>query len=149
MRPGVHGTHDLPPSIGVGAGVLARAAVADVRLGAVANQPPLVVELVRPQVLTLRALPVVVLVVVGEARGPIAQRAAVRVGRQPLDHRRGEQEEAGVASDEDDLRAHGVFAAAASSPPVAATPSGSTISVKRMSSGSSRVTRLTVCRMPT
>ena len=61
VRPGVERPDDLAAAVGVGAGVLARTGVADVRLGAVAHQAPLVVELVRPEVLALRALPVVVL----------------------------------------------------------------------------------------
>ena len=88
---GSSGTDDLAPAVGVGAGALARAGVAQVRLGAVAHEAPLVVELVRPQVLALGALPVVVLLVVGEARGPVAQRAPVRVRRQPLEHDRRER----------------------------------------------------------
>ena len=47
------------PAVGVGARVLERADVADVRLGAVAHQAALVVVLVRPEALALRALPVV------------------------------------------------------------------------------------------
>ena len=63
VRPRVERSDDLAAAIGVGAGVFAGAAVADVGLGAVAHQTPLMVELVRPQVLALRALPVVVLLV--------------------------------------------------------------------------------------
>ena len=47
-----------------------------------------------------------------------------------------------------DLRAHLNLAAVASSAAIGAAPSGWAISVKRMSSGSSSVTRLTVWRMP-
>jgi hypothetical protein len=48
VRPRVEGAHDLPSVVGVGAGVLARAGVADVRLRAVAHDAALVVELVGP-----------------------------------------------------------------------------------------------------
>ena len=106
VRPGIQRPDDLAAAVGVGAGLLARAAVADVRLGAVAHQPALVVELVRPEVLALRALPVVVRLVVGEAGGPVAQRAAVRMRRQPLQHERAGHEQAGVAGGQQDLRAH-------------------------------------------
>ena len=47
-----------------------------------------------------RADPVVVLVVVGEAGGAVAQRAAVRVRRQPLEHERAERAARGVAGGE-------------------------------------------------
>ena len=47
VRPRVQRPDDLAALVGVRAGLLARAAVADVRLGAVAHEPPLVVELVR------------------------------------------------------------------------------------------------------
>ena len=67
VRPRIERAHDLAAAVGVRAGLLARAAVADVRLGPVADEAPLVVELVRPQVLALGALPVVVLRVVVEA----------------------------------------------------------------------------------
>ena len=112
---GSSGPDDLAAAVGVGAGVLARAAVADVRLGAVAHQPALVVELVRPQVLAFRALPVVVVVVVGEAGGAVAQRAAVRVRRQPLQHERAGDEQPGVAGGEEHLGRHVSLAAVASS----------------------------------
>ena len=102
------------------------------------------VELVRPEMLPLGALPVVVLLVVGEARRPVPQRAPVGVRGEPLEHDRSDEQEARVTGDEHHLRAHVSFAAVASSPAIPATPSGSEISVKRMSSGSSSVTRLTV-----
>ena len=88
VRPRVERPHDLPAAVGVGAARLARAGVADVGAGAVADEPPLAVELVRPQVLALRAQPVVVRRVVGEAGRAEAQRAAVRVRRQPLERER-------------------------------------------------------------
>ena len=113
-------------------------------LRAVAQQPPLVVDLVRPQVLALRAAPVVVLGVVLEAGGAVAQRAAVRVHRQPLEHAGGDEQEDRVPRGEDRFGRHGVVFAAAASSPIVATPAGSWISVNRMSSGSSSVVRLTV-----
>ena len=97
MRPGIQGPDDLAAAVRVGAGRLARAPVADVRLGAVAHQPALVVELVRPEVLAFRALPVVLRLVVGEAGGPVAERAAVRMRRQPFQHERAGHEQGGVA----------------------------------------------------
>ena len=149
VRPRVERADDLAALVGVRARVLERAAVADVRLGAVAQQPPLVVDLVRPQVLALRAAPVIVLGVVLEAGGAVAQRAAVGVHRQPLEHAGGDQQEDRVARGEDRFGRHDVVFAAAASSPIVATPAGSWISVNRMSSGSSSVVRLTVWRIPT
>ena len=148
VRPGIERADDLAAAVGVGARRLDGAAVADVSLGAVAHQAPLVVELVRPQLLALGALPVIVLLVVGEARGPVAQRAPVRVRREPLDRGRRREQEDGVAAREDRLRAHVSLAAVASSALSASTPAGAATSVKRMSSGSSSVTRVTVWRIP-
>ena len=62
--PRVERAHDLAAVVGVRARALERAAVADVRLRPVAHQPPLVVELVRPQVLALAGIPVIVLRVI-------------------------------------------------------------------------------------
>ena len=93
----------------------------------------------------LGAVPVVVRLVVGEARGAVAQRAAVRVRGEPLEHERGEHEQRCVAGGEDDLGRHVNRAAVASSSPGSVTPDSS---VKRMSSGSSSVTRFTVWRTP-
>ena len=97
--------------------VLERAAVADVRLGAVAHEPELVVDLVRPEVLTLGAAPVVVVLVVGEAGGPVAQRAPVRVGGQPLEDERPEDQRRRVDRGQDDFGPHAMRAAVASSAP--------------------------------
>ena len=106
------------PAVGVGAGVLARAAVADVGLGAVAHQPPLVVELVRPEVLALRARQSSCCCVVARSRpcgsaasagacGPTATRARRRrAAATPRSRRR-----AATSG------AHVTFAAAASSAP--------------------------------
>jgi hypothetical protein len=107
-----------------------------------------VVELVRPELLTLRALPEIVRGVVGEPGIAEAQRPAMGVGRQPLERERAGDEEHRVAGGEDRLAAHVSFAALASAGPALGTPSGWSSSVKRMSSGSSSVTRLTVWRMP-
>ena len=74
--------------------------------------------------------------------------AAVGVRREPLEHEGAGDEQAGVARRQEDLGAHVSLAADASSPAIAATPSGWSSSVKRMSSGSSSVTRLTVWRIP-
>jgi hypothetical protein len=51
MRPRVDGTNDLAPAIRIGAPVLRGTGVAHVRAGTVANEAPLPVELVRPEVL--------------------------------------------------------------------------------------------------
>ena len=64
------------------------------RAGAVAHEAQLAVELVRPQLLALRAEPVVVRLVVVEAGGSEAQRAPVRVRRQPLEREGAAGEEA-------------------------------------------------------
>ena len=118
------------------------------RAGAVAGEPALVVELVRPQVLALGAAPVVQLLVVGEAGGAEAQRAPVGVRRQPVERHRHQEQEHGVAAAQKRLGAPVSLAAVASCSPIDGTPSGSDTSVKRMSSGSSSVTRDTVWRIP-
>ena len=56
-RPVVEEPDDLAPVVGVGATRLARAGVADLRLAAVADETPLAVVLVQPEVLSLGALP--------------------------------------------------------------------------------------------
>ena len=117
-------------------------------LGPVADQPALVVELVGPEVLALGADPHVVIVVVLEAGGPVAQRAPVGMCRQPFEQAGAHQKRERVGGREQCLGAHVTLAAAASSELTSAPPSAASTSVKRMSSGSSRVTRLTVCRTP-
>ena len=74
----------------------------------------------------------------------VDERAPVRVGGQPLEREGAAGQERRIARGEDDLRVHTSLAAAASSSPIAATPAGSSTSVKSMSSGSSSVTRFTV-----
>ena len=148
VGPRVERPNDLAAAVGVRARLLARAAVADMGLRAVANEPALVVELVRPQVLALGALPVIERLVIGEARRAVAQRAPMRVGREPLENERPEREQGRVSRRQQDLGVHVTFAAAASASPSASTPAGCSITVNRMSSGSSRVTRLTVWRIP-
>ena len=86
VRPRVERPDDLAAAVGVGAAMLDRAGVADVRARAVADEPPLAVELVRPELLALGAEPVVVRLVVGEAGRAEAQRTAVGVRREPLEH---------------------------------------------------------------
>src|SRR4029450_8348348 len=125
-----------------------RAAVAHVRPGAIADQTTLVIVFVEPQVLTLRTDPCILLLAVLEPRRAIAERAPVRVCGEPLEDERAPDESPRVASGDDRLGAHVTFAAAASSPLTAASPLGWVTSVKRMSSGSSSVTRLTVWRIP-
>ena len=134
VRPGVQRTDDLAAAFGVGARALARAAVADVGPGPVAHEPALVVGLVGPQVLALGAVPGVGVLVVGEACGPVAQRAAVGVGGQPLeDERDGDQETRHSRRRGAPRRSRQPFAAVASSPSCAARPLAAASSVKRMS----------------
>ena len=73
VRPRIERPDDLPPVVGVGAAFLARACVADVGSRAVADEAPLAVELVWPQLLALGADPVVVCRVVREPGGAVAQ----------------------------------------------------------------------------
>ncbi len=148
VRPGVEWPNDLPPVVRVGAALLDGAGVADVCARPITHEPTLVVEVMWPQVLALGAAPVVAVGVVDEAGGAEAERASVRVRRKPFEEECGEQQEARIAGRENGFRAHVILAAAASSARIPAVPSGSWISVKRMSSGSSSATRLTVWRMP-
>ena len=92
VRPGVQRPDHFAPAVRVGARVLARAAVADVRLGPVAHEPALGVELMGPEVLALGALPGVLVRVVGEARRAVTQRAPVGVRRQPFERAGAEQQ---------------------------------------------------------
>ena len=148
VRPGVEGPNDLAAAVGVGAAVLDAAGVADVGTCAIADEAALVVELVRPEVLPLGAEPVVERRVIAEARRSEAERPPVCVRREPLERERTRDEEGGVAGGDDDFGAQVSLAAAASASLIAASPPGSRTSVNRMSSGSSSVTCLTVCRMP-
>ena len=77
VRPGVQGPDHLAARLGVGAIGLRGAGVADLPLTPVANEPSMGVELGAMQMLALRALPGVELVVIGEARSPVALGAAV------------------------------------------------------------------------
>src|SRR5262249_47406638 len=145
VRPGVERAHDLAAVVGVGAALLARAGVADVRAGAVAHETALAVELVRPEVLALRAEPVIVRLVVGEAGGAEAEGAPMCMRREPLERKGGNDQSAGVGRCEHDLAVHTSLADAASSSAAASIPAGWTISVKRMPPSSSpSVTFLTV-----
>jgi hypothetical protein len=56
-RPSVERAHQLAAIVGIGAGWLGRAGVADVGARPVARDPAFVVELTQVQVLSLRALP--------------------------------------------------------------------------------------------
>ncbi len=96
-----------------------------------------------PEMLALRALPGVQVRVVVEAGHAQAQRAAVRMAGKRVDCHGGAEEEASVGRGEQSFRAD-----AAHDPGAGWAPAGSVISVKRMSSGSSSVTRGTVWRMP-
>ena len=100
VRPGVEGADDLPSKIGVGAFGLTRAGIADLRLGAVADQSPLAVELLRPQRLALRTDPQVVLGSVLEAGRAVSQRTSVGECRQPLEREGRKDEGPSVAAGE-------------------------------------------------
>jgi hypothetical protein len=141
-RPLVEEADDLASVVGVGAGVLARAGVADLRFAAVAEQPALVVVLVQPQVLALGAFPRVEVLVVAEARGAVALAAAVRVAREQVEAGGKPEQEERVARREYDFGVERAQAWASGA------STGSVISVKRISSGSSSVTCLTVWRTP-
>src|SRR5262245_34883755 len=143
VRPGIERPHDLAAAVGVRATPLAWAGVTDVCARAVADEPTLAVELVRPELLAFRADPVIVGFVVREAGGPVAKRSPVGVGREQLEHERACDQEAHVARGQEHLRPHVTLAAAASSSPTASAPSGWRTSVKSRS-GSSSVTCLTV-----
>src|SRR6266540_2431034 len=69
VRPRVEGDGQLAAVVGVGALGLDRAGVADRRLGAVPDHAQLVVDLLGPQLLALRAFPDVQMVAVGESAG--------------------------------------------------------------------------------
>ena len=91
---------------------------------------------------SLGAIPGVELLQVGESGGPVQLGAAVRVVGKRVHSQRCEREEKAVAGSEqrpDRDVAHRIAPAGSS---------GSTTSVKRMSSGSSMVTCFTVCRTP-
>ena len=124
VRPGVERPDDLAALVGVGAAPLARAGVADVGAGAVADEPALAVELVRPELLAFRAEPVVVRLVVAEAGGAVAKRASVRVRGEPFEQEGAGDEEGGVARRQQHFRVHVTLAASASSPPAASGPPG-------------------------
>ena len=91
----------------------------------------------RPEHLVLRADPRVMLRVVTEPRGAEALRPALDMLGRPVQDGGEDEQHDGVATDQRDLRIHAHY----SSPAPVAT--GSRISVNRMSSGSSSVTRLT------
>lgn len=137
-RPLVERADNLAPVVRVGAGVLARAGVADLRLASIAQQPALVVVLVEPQMLALWANPGVEVLVVGEAGGAVALAAIVRVPCEQVEDDSSGDEEEPVAGCEHDLGVEGAHELASDA------PTGSVISVKRMSSGSSSVTCFTV-----
>jgi hypothetical protein len=143
VGPRIDGTHDLATFCGIGAAVLRRAGVAYMGTGSVADEAPFTVEFVRPEVLALGTQPVVVGLVVDEAGGAVAQRAAVRVCGEPLERERRRGQRRRVDEREEGFGRHVILAAVASSSPKALTPSGSRTSVKRRS-GSPSVTCLTV-----
>jgi hypothetical protein len=79
VRPGVERPDDLAPVVGVGAAILHRAPVADMGSSPIAHEPALVIELVAQEMLALRARPVILTGVVGEARGAVPEGTAVGV----------------------------------------------------------------------
>ena len=91
-RPVVEEADDLAPLVGVGADGPARTGVADLRPAAVADEAPLAVELVRPELLTLGAFPGVEVTVVAEAGGAVSLGAAARVAGEYVQCTRGGEE---------------------------------------------------------
>src|SRR5438876_8574159 len=79
VRPGVERPDDLPTMVRVGTPWLTGAAVAHVGASAVPDDAQLEVEFVRPEMLSLRTLPAVVIGVVRETGGAIAKRTSVCV----------------------------------------------------------------------
>ncbi len=149
VRPRVERAHDLAALVGVRAGVLeqrSRCRCGPSRGSAEAAARG------RPRPATGTGPP-------GSASGRARRRTRSRrcgsaasggaCDRQPLEHAGGGQQEDRVPRGEDRFGRHGVVFAAAASSPILATPAGSWISVNRMSSGSTRVMRLTVWRIPT
>jgi hypothetical protein len=141
-RPLVEEADDLPPLVGVRAGLLSRARVADLGPAAVADEASLAVALVRPEVLTFGALPGVETAVVAEARRPITLGTAMRMTRESVQRPRSDEEEERVRAEDEGLRVHLVQGRPSG------MPAGSVISVKRASSGCSSVMRGTVWRTP-
>ena len=141
MRPGVEHPRDLATGVRIRAVGLARARVADVGAGSVADQPQLRIGLDPLKPLTLRALPGVELLVVGEAGGAVELGAAMRMPRKQIESEGHQDKEEGVSRSQ---QAVGRDAAH----PVPAGCFGSVTSVNRISSGSSMTTRFTVCRTP-
>lgn len=137
--PRVEEANDLSSLVGIGAPVLRGTGVADVRLSSIADEAALVVVLEGPEMLALRALPGVQVRVVVKAGDAEAQGAAVSVAGEGVDREGGAEEKAGVGRGEQCFRPD-----AAHEPGAAWGSAGSVISVKRMSSGSSSVTRGTV-----
>jgi hypothetical protein len=116
----------------------ARAAVAGRGLGPVANEPPFVIGLVAAQVLALRTFPRVLVGVVGEAGRPVPLRACVGVARKEFHADRDGEQEDRVGVRHQGLGVNLVHVCSAGA------RTGSVTSAKRISSGSSSVTRGTV-----
>ena len=95
------------PCCELGAVGLDRAGVADRGLGPVAHQLPSLVVLGGPQHLVLRAHPHVVLRVVAEPGGAVALGPGVAVPGQPVQGERDDEQEAGVAGEQQHLGRHG------------------------------------------
>src|SRR6266498_1722198 len=145
VRPRVEGDGQLAAVVGVGALGLDRAGVADRRLGAVPDHAQLVVDLLGPQLLALRALPDVQMVAVGESAGAPALGAPLDVAGGALEEAAGHEQEQRVGPDQQHF---GVRGAHPCRSPAAGAGAGSVTSVNRMSSCSSRVTWATRWRTP-
>jgi hypothetical protein len=137
-RPGVERAHQLAAVVGIGAGRLGRADVADVRARSVAGDAELVIELAQVQVLSLRTFPGVEVSMEAEAAGAVAVGARVRVAREQVERDGRHDQAAAVDRCQHDLDVETAH--------VTTRSAGSVTSVKRVSSSS--VTRGTVCRMP-
>src|SRR5512132_1156286 len=141
MRPWVEHPGDLAAGVGVGAVALARTGVADLCPGPIPRETLLDVSFDQVQALPLRALPGIQVFVVGEAGCPVELRAAMRVASEQVEPNGDQHEEQGVSGRQQALRRNAAHLA-----PTGCL--GSVTSVKRISSGSSITSRLTVYRTP-
>src|SRR5262249_27802953 len=137
VRPWIERPGELPAGAGVRAVALAGARVADVGASAVANDALLHVGLDPVEPLALRAFPRIQAAVVAEARRPVELRAAGGMSRERVEPQRNQRQEQRVAGREQALGGD-----AAQLAPTGCF--GSVTSVKRISSGSSTTSRLTV-----
>jgi hypothetical protein len=136
-RPVVEKAHDLTAFVRVRADRLARARIADLGPPAVPDKAALAIVPVGPEVLPLGTFPRVQVRVVAEPRRPEALRSPVRVASEQIETRGDTKEKERVAPEQDRLWMR------LGHKPSSRAPTGSVISVKRMS-GCSSVTRGTV-----